>query len=546
MLRVALLELAQKKKKMNSKYVLSILFALLLSSVAFYFSVNSGFESDKRLYTANLAISDSFTTGNNPDVLIYEKIIIMTSKSDRSVAAADEALGILRQQYLEELSQKSDSFPVLVSVRYLERRNVPEVVNSSKLPNLQYSEPKSSAHTTQQIDIFPKETADSKRDDLKEDLSEVLEIGSFQDSGREIEDVSSFSTNEYIYPEKLSIRTPFDKLVLAMIFLIPSYFFVQLFSSSFLEDKFSRRLEIVISIFNNYEIVFGKMLPYFTASFLAMASISTVLNSPAFFFAIPVVFLLFSFHSAIVVFSRSYREATMLLLIFSLLVTVYAVMPAVFPIPEFSRISPLTALLRCLENKTIDFQDFLPAFYVIFTLSAFLFYLTCKLLYPDLLYSTRISEKIFAAFHGGKMKSFLLGFFGVSLALFAEFFIIFVIFLVPKSLALPLSLILVAGIEEITKGLSIAANRDPISSISTAIGFFTAEKLLLLLNISLELLTPFLASFLLLPAMLHITTALIFYFFIKFGFWKACAASSLLHFLYNYTVVVTIAGNVNI
>ncbi|MEM0332158.1 MAG: hypothetical protein QXO73_04170 [Archaeoglobaceae archaeon] len=546
MLRVALLELAQKKKKMSSKYVLSILLVLLLSLAAFYISITSGFESDKRLYTANLAISDSFTTGSNPDILIYEKIIIMTSKSDRSLAAADEALGILRQQYLEKLSQNSEAFPVLVSVRYLERRSVAEVVNSSKLPNLQYNESKLSTNSTKQIDVFPKETADSKSDDLKDDLSEFLKIESFQDSKREIKDVGSFSTNEYVYPEQLSIRTPFDKLVLAMIFLIPSYFFVQLFSSSFLEDKFSRRLEIIISIFNNYEIVFGKMLPYFAASILAMASISLFLNSSAFFFAIPVVFLLFSFHSAIVVFSRSYREATMLLLIFSLLVTVYAVMPVVFPISEFSRISPLTALLGCLENKATDLQDFLPAFYVIFTLGAFLFYLTCKLLYPEYLYSTGILEKIFAAFYGGKIKSFLLGFFGVSLALFVEFFIIFIIFLVPKSLALPLSLILVAGVEEITKGLSIAANRDLISSVSTALGFFTAEKLLLLLNISLELLTPFLASFLLLPAMLHTATALIFYFFIKFGFWKACAASSLIHFLYNYTVVITIASSLNI
>ncbi len=520
-IRVAASEILKLRRKQTKVSVLMFITALLVASASVLYTAKTGYESDIAIYRSNVKLSREFEVYSTPDVYIYGRAVLLTAQSDRSVAAADEARAAMEAEYLKTLEKYGKkAFPILVSVEYVERSSSPPTLRRAQ----QIQQPGISNATR------PTPTGTPEQSEIPVEIPAEGRIA---------------NASEFLVPEELSPPSLVEKMVLVMLFLIPSYFLAQLYSSSLIEDKFSRRLEVLLSIFDGREIIAGKLLPYLIAAMIAMSLEAVLLNvGLAFLLAVPIVLLLMSFHSAIAMASRSYRESTFLLLIASLLVTIYAAIPAVFQLPVLSSLSPLASMLRIIESGKLTAEDLAVQGYTMASMCAVLLYSAARMCSPDVAYGDSVIEKLAAVAKGSDAKALGAGFLSVPFALFAEFFLIVILFIAPPKLSLPIIVLCVAIVEEFAKGIIVAANHRISAAIFVALGFFLGEKFLLFLTPAREYVTTYAARFLFLPLTLHVAAAIVFLtLFRRYGFPAAIAAAISLHFAYNYAVVTLLAGS---
>jgi hypothetical protein len=103
-------------------------------------------------------------------------------------------------------------------------------------------------------------------------------------------------------------------------------------------------------------------------------------------------------------------------------------------------------------------------------------------------------------------------------------------------------LFVVAFVEEIFKGTAVfAASKNGAniykSSIFCATGFFVGEKFIVFINVATKFNNLLFAQYMLLPFFIHIISLFVFAALMKRSFRYAIVASTLVHFIYNYTVV---------
>jgi ABC-type Na+ efflux pump permease subunit len=521
-LKVARLEVKKSRKKYGRFSVLAVILAIFFSASLSYYSFISGTDSENGLYTIKSKFpiyNPKFVRGDDYDVYLGDGYILVKN-TDKSIAAAEELLNYLKQIYNDYISKEygDKAFPLLVRVEYIP---TPE---PSPSPSPEPTEVSEQTPVKESEKPAPVATPESEKEKKEEKTLEG-------------------ETEDYVLPDEIEAPSLLEKLIVAFIFVIPSYFTVQIFSSSFLEDKLSRRLEVLLSATNSLSITYGKLIPYFLASLFITFSISAAFGKPfAFVFVIPVVFFLFSAQAFIIMLSRSYREATFLLLVTSLLITIYVFIPAVFSgsIPV-SKISPVTLMLNYLEGLDVGLDEALLSFSHLLLMSFVLFYLSAKSLNPEISYHRSILGKMLLLAESVITKpwhSFLFAVLSIPFALMAEFFLIIILFVLPPDLAIPALILAVALVEEMLKGVIISAKPDLQNATLTALGFFTGEKLLLLFALSREYSIAFLGQYLFLPLILHVATALLFIYTYRFGFRSALMSASTLHFTYNYAVVM--------
>ncbi len=517
-LKIAKFELRKSRRRYGKGSMVMIVLASLFSLSAGYLSVLTGINSDSGIYSINVFVNDSsFVLSEHPDVY-FDGSRIFVKKTDRSLAAADELIQALKEQHRKMIEEEYGTLahPVLVSVRYIKSLNR----------------------------FFPEYG-------VRQNESEKVEKSCTSGAKERKEEINRTKVNITDYKPPEDIKTPslVEKMVLAFLFVIPSYFTVQVFSSSLLEDKLLRRLEVMLSAVRREDILLGKLLPYFAFSLISAIAVSVVLNSPlAFIFALPVILLLFTAQTFVVMISRSYREATFLLLVVSLLVTIYAFIPAVFSsaIP-LSKISPITLLLSYLRGELIDVQDVAISFAHLGAMAAVLFYLSMKALNPDIAHGRSIMAKLIEISRlsiRNSYQAFLFAFLSISFAFMAELFAVMSIFVLPQSLMIPALILSVAVVEEFIKGLIVISEPCIRRAVATALGFFAGEKLLIVANILQEYSLAFLGQYLVLPLALHILTATIFALIVKKSYSAIPYALGLavsVHAIYNYAVVMLLA-----
>ncbi len=517
-LKIAKFELRKSRRRYGKGSMVMIVLASLFSLSAGYLSVLTGINSDSGIYSINVFINDSsFVLSEHPDVY-FDGNRIFVKKTDRSLAAADELIQALKEQHRKMIEEEYGTLahPVLVSVKYIKSSNR----------------------------FFPEYGVGQN------EFEKVEKNGTSGVKERK-EEINRTKVNITDYKPPDDIKTPslVEKMVLAFLFVIPSYFTVQVFSSSLLEDKLLRRLEVMLSAVRREDILLGKLLPYFAFSLISAIAVSVVLNSPlAFIFVLPVILLLFTAQIFVVMISRSYREATFLLLVVSLLVTIYAFIPAVFSsaIP-LSKISPITLLLSYLRSELIDVQDVAISFAHLGVMAAVLFYLSMKALNPDIAHGRSIMAKLIEISRlsiRNSYQAFLFAFLSISFAFMAELFAVMSIFVLPQSLMIPALILSVAVVEEFIKGLIVVSEPCIRRAVATALGFFAGEKLLIVANILQEYSLAFLGQYLVLPLALHILTAIIFALIVKKSYSAIPYALGLavsVHAIYNYAVVMLLA-----
>jgi len=552
LLSVSHLELRKSKKKYTKGLILVLILLSAVSLISAYFSAIEGVKSDSRLYviagpyTINerhfmcyplpLEEGIAFVKAGKADVALGN-LFIVTGKSKKSLAAADELRTIIQGLFDEELYKRYDSkaFPVLVSVQYVKRVVSYQIGPTKQGEGGQKGEKKAMQPSqTPQAPSVKKEKLPPSV--IEENLGAIMSV-----------------EEKYVTPRNFSPPNLLGKLIYAFFFILPSYFAVQVFSSSLIEDRATKRLDVLLSTPTSPPtILMGKFLPYFVISIVSVVTVSIALGKSiaALVYVIPIILFFSSLQAFFAINSRSYKEMTFFVISTSLFVTAYIFIPAIFAgtIPV-SKVSPITLMLASFEGDKISARDYIFSTFQFYAMAAVLYLIAAKSMNPEIAHSSRgIPEKgvlALSSLMGKEWHAFVLAIAAIPFVFMVEFMLLSVLFVLPPEYSIPVFIGTIAIVEESFKASIVLAavrkNLSPyVSAIACGTGFFAGEKLIVALNIATQYNTLLLAQFFVLPLVLHISTTTLFAFLRSRPLF-AISMASLLHFLYNMAVVMVLA-----
>ena len=564
MLKVTILEMKKSRKKYGRKFIL-LLFILVLFAVISAVMSSSGIKSDYMMYTAATQIelrdprfitfqeepSDGREGVKNGQADVYLGfdgfLYVVSSGSRKSLAASEELIEVIRSDFEDYLYENygKKAYPVFVRAVYMERglaatpsggvdlekvkKVVKEVERKSVEPGGRPVGPETA--TTAET---PEPTIPAEERGFDAAIGKLL-----------------FGEKGYTTPSALSPPSLIGKMVYAFLLILPSYFAVQVYSSSFIEDRFSGRLIILLSTpMPAWSILLGKMLPYFTLSTMLVIFTSIILANPAsVIYIVPPLLFLFSIQTLFALLSRSYKEMTFLILVSSLVITGYLFIPAIFAgtVP-FSKVSPITLLLSSLEGEVVTFREYVVSTLQFFAAFAFLGSICAKALNTEVLHHQGgiVGKFLEACRRVVTGYPSLIAYMGLSIALIfmVEFMLATTLFAFPLHVSIPFFLMTIAAVEEFFKTAALySAIRNGLvwwkAAVAGGAAFLIFEKLLMVVDAGIFS-NAMMAGMLLLPLALHISTLLLFGYIIRLNpgkFWVAYVAATLLHFAYNFGVV---------
>jgi len=539
-------ELKKSGRRMTGKF--RVLLAVLSAAALFisYLSFSHGFSSDSGIY---ISASDEYIIENRLfqhftvesfqdgiDMLRSGKVDVFISDSRvfvrdnlKSSSAGEEMKRFIESEFSRWLYQNygDRAFPVLIRAEYLKREIKPEF-SPKPIPAEEIEKIREKASSKEKIEPEKKDEAIKKAIEPKPAGESIVSV--------EREAVKFYTPDSFSPPSLIS------KMVQAFLFLIPSFFAMQLFSSSLAEDVRLKRIEVVLATpLSSTGYLAQKMLPYFTLAVIFALIPSAILMLTGIVYILPALILLFSIQAFIAVNSRSYRELTFLILVANLLVLVYLVIPSVFSGLPLSDISPVTFLLRDLAGEEVYFPDFLISSAPLIFMGATMAYLTSKSMNMENLQSYRSPFKRFADVMASSAmndsSAFVLAAMMVFFSFFFEFFLIFFSLSVPLLPSFAVLMLGVALIEEFFKSILIHPSKTLKRAFAVALGFFLAEKSLLLAKVFSDYSIVLPGQFLLLPFLLHLTASSLFALLSRKGWKIAYGAAVAVHFLYNYMMV---------
>jgi len=541
--KVSLIEVKKSRRKYSKTSFVALILISLISLSMLYLSVGLGMKSDSYIYEiSGMQVNDyRFLNSRTPDVHLthangYYRAFI--SGSDKSLAAVDELRKLVRQNYEFQLYEryKLEAFPVFVKAEFLERETEFRAVKGT-FPQL--------------VKEKSKVAADSAGSEVEVD--EIIER-SLKPTGQ-LEKLPIKQKTGYTIPEDFNPQSLLGKMFLAFLFIIPSYFTIQLFSASLLEDKTLRRLDVLLSTpLKPVEIYAGKLIPYLIVSSILILSTSLLLKEStlAILFVFPFILFAFSLQACIVFLSRSYKEMTFLIMVSSFLITAYLFIPAIFSgtIPV-SKISPITNMLLHFETGKFDIGGYILStsqFYVLFFVLSFI---SIRMMDPEVMYLDSIGRKMMVSLTKWikrPLDCLFASALSIPFVFITEFMLISVVFTMPLQFSIPAFILGISVVEELFKTSIVYAaykntGKTALPSILTAIGFFSGEKVLALIEIGKTYMDLLLAGYLLLPLALHLIALLSFAVLIKrksYAF--AFGVAVLVHFAYDYGVLLALGG----
>ncbi|MFB6227843.1 MAG: PrsW family intramembrane metalloprotease [Halobacteriales archaeon] len=303
-------------------------------------------------------------------------------------------------------------------------------------------------------------------------------------------------------PSDIRPPFPFVSLVLAFAFVVPMNFVIQAYASSILGERTNRRGELtLIAPVSPATIVAGKTVPYF-AAMLVIAAITTLvlgggLVSIGAVTPIALLFLSAAFLGGML--ARSHKELTFVLVTVSVGITSYVFLPAVFTnVTPIAAISPLTMVVRELEGVTVTAPVFLFSTVPMLVASAVLFGLGGGLYREEDLFAQKpIPGKVVDALAGpirGTKSVAGLTILLLPFVVLAELLAVAVLFVLPRSVSLPVLLAFIATIEEIGKSVHVLSGFErarfdrrlrtaAIVGTASGAGFFLGEKVVALVQV---------------------------------------------------------------
>lgn len=556
MLKVARVELKKSAKKYSKKFLFIIILLSIFAGFLTHHSIDSGLKSDQRFYTVASPYNipekefvsyrtDSAGSVKSDKVDVYlgksSNLYVVLTETDRSRSAADELRSYLKNVFENELYKRygEKAFPVYVDSVYLKRDLIYQ-------PQLDGTEQQSSQEQGQTQD----KTTDKKAEEITEDKSQ--QDGEVLDPGNGGSDpIGTSSGSGYTTPDNFSPPSLLGKMIYAFFFIIPSYFVIQVFSSSLIEDRVTRKIDVLLSTpISELKLLTGKMAPYLAISVFTVLAVAILFDRSlmTLIYIVPIIFFFAALQMFLALISRSYREMTFLVVASSLVVTAYIFIPAVFggSIPV-SKVSPITLMLATFEGESVGISEYVFATFQFYAMGAVLLYLSSKALTPEVLASHSLSERFYVILSGAIKSDYhtlVAAMASIPFIFMAEFLLLSVLFVMPLEKSIPLFLLIIATVEEVFKGSAVyVAHKKGFNTYKAAlfcgIGFFAGEKVITFLNIVTQFNNLLFAQYLLIPLVIHVTSILVFAVIIKrWSFKYALACSSLLHFAYNYGVLM--------
>jgi len=525
--------------------------------------------SDQRFSVLELKPADGLARLNNKSIDIY---IGSDRAYYREDAKSQYAAGALKQylakKELVRISNEYDidrAFPLRVEINYLKSPASGSSVAPSSLSEIIGGATAPSATEPPAGDI----TAVPLGSTNATDAAVKLQLAELGDESKLHQFKAEFASNkEIVIPSLMNPPIPLAQVLLAFFYVVPIFFVIIFFTSSFIEEKLNRRLSILLSApIRPAEIILGKMLPYFVYSIVAVVIITLFFkgNIPlALAIFLPVILFIFGIYLGVALFYRTFKDQTFFSMSAVTLVTVFLVFPAMFSgINDLSYISPLSLAVQMYRGEPFGLKEYLFStgpMYLIFMLSMAVgirvfneeFLSNFKPLYQ------KVSDAIYLALNKRHLSIsiFIFTLLLIPAVVMFQLSAIIFAFNLPMPSALWVLLVVAVIVEEIAKstGVAVLIKKGFLKSwrialalaIISAVAFFLGEKLLLYFSLSVISESVFTAALyntnlLWLPLAAHvIATAAVCLITYRLGaryYLFAILMGSALHLSYNISVM---------
>ncbi len=561
-LSVARLEIVKSRSVMDRRVFLFMILSALIMALAAPTMDVSTFSMTKDIYIINaegppldivLASDNRFRLVDDEqvDLTISSSRIegIRTQRSMAALSALDETVKQYRNNMLEAQYPVDDpgyysAFPVWVDVTYLDTSltiasETAGVTPTTTIPSL--------VPTPTPLPIADNESR------LQTPTPKPIAVPPENISGTP--------------PGDITPPFPLTSVLVSFMFVAPMFFISQLYSSSIMDERISRKgVMLLASPIRGYEIVAGKTLPYFTVLLLFSVVSALMLGGDAIvvLVMIPVILIFLSTAFLSSILARNFRELTMMLVFFSVVLGSFLFIPTAFVnIHEYSTISPLTLVVTLLEGDAVTLDNLAFAS-VPLLFASLLIYLFGTLLMNEegLLVKVDAFEKVLDSV--GRLLYYLghwqvgvlvIGMLVVPFVFLGQLFLLVIFFnmmTVSPMLVIGISMAVSVMVEEWAKVLAPLVLlkkgcRYPVLlGMLSGIGYFLGEKGLLLLALSSvvegglgELLFVGTGYLLVVPLLIHVIGAVVSSKGIAYGIspkW-AVAAACVVHFIMNLIIL---------
>jgi len=315
------------------------------------------------------------------------------------------------------------------------------------------------------------------------------------DGGGSLLDLALFGGGTSGSPAEIQPPFPFGSLLLAFLFLVPMNFMIQSYGSSILNERISRRGELLlVAPVERLDIVAGKTLPYAAIAVAVTAGIAAAIGgsllSVAAVVPIALTFLAATFLGAM--FARSFKELTFVTITITVFLTSYVFIPSIFTnVTPIALISPLTLVVMELQGEAVSLGSYLFSTGPFYTSAGVLFLLGTGVYREEDMFSQKpvplkFLDALDARLNGIRSVGVLTALF-LPFVFIAELLAIAVLFVLPIEVSIPLMLVVIAAVEEVAKSIHVFAGFESdrfgrsvrtalLLGIASGIGFFVAEK----------------------------------------------------------------------
>ncbi|NJD52714.1 MAG: ABC transporter [Candidatus Methanoperedens sp.] len=430
----------------------------------------------------------------NGDKIYYHN----NEKSISALDALDKAIKKYDESRLLSYNDLNNTFPVWIKIKNIPRE---QAFQAPSINNIPVNMPAQAAPGASQVSAPVTEKQGTGN--MPDESAKNIQIP----SAREITEnkiISPINEQTLATPSHFNPSIPFKSVVLSFIFIFPIFFIAQFFSSSIMDERIKRKGELLlVTPASPYQIVLGKLLPYLLGSIALVAIMTFKLGgSPWIILTLLPVSLMFlstSFLGAII--ARSFKELSFVLIFLSVFLSGYIFFPAMFAnIHAISIISPITLVVRLLENETVSVSDYMFSTLPFYLLSILIFIFGIFIYREEDLFTQKsIKEKLLDSIQEF-IKRVPAPLFSLSIALLPLVFsiqlmLIVLMFNFPIRIGILLFIIVAAFVEELVKsaGIYTVFSRKMAEvttgnalkfGILSGFGFFAGEKVLLLVVIA--------------------------------------------------------------
>jgi hypothetical protein len=368
-----------------------IVLVLLASLLVSYFIAQSGFSLSRDYYTIGVSPEAPYIGDSRFNVIVmgpaegyrqlHDRTIDAYVYGDRVIAReysrndprSQYAVGALKQ-YLdaeeldrlktEYVNDVDNAFPLRIIVYNLTQNDssaesVAALIGPTPEPADTWTGP---TGATPGPAVTPSPTTIATDDIVRQQLN-----GSGSGFGAQL-----YGNGTVIIPSTYQTPAPLPQVILAFFYIVPMFFISVFFTSSFMDEKTNRKLNILMSApVSAFDIILGKMLPYLAFSLIMIVGVTFYLGGDILLAVAifgPITLFIFAIYLLVALFYRTYKDQTFFSMTAITFVTGFLVFPALFAgTHPISYISPLTLAVDMYRDVPFDLLQ-----YAISTLPMFL------------------------------------------------------------------------------------------------------------------------------------------------------------------------------